>query len=88
MFTPSGSSSDRTIPAYPIDACQCMGSMDSGGVPYGSSGSLPYGPDRNDYRRNFDMSSHLYGSPPYGRSVAGGLHQIPSSSCAPCPPGL
>eukprot|EP00971_Amphidinium_carterae_P234181 4646689-Amphidinium_carterae.1 len=34
------------------------------------------------------MSHQLYGSPSYGRSVAGGLHQVPSSSFAPCPPGL
>eukprot|EP00971_Amphidinium_carterae_P185630 3685861-Amphidinium_carterae.1 len=34
------------------------------------------------------MSPQLYGSPPYGRSVAGGFHQVPSSTFAPCPPGL
>eukprot|EP00971_Amphidinium_carterae_P290508 5767848-Amphidinium_carterae.1 len=62
--------------------------MASAVLPCGSGGSLPYGPDRNDYVRNFDMSHQLYGSPPYGRSVAGGLHQVPSSSFAPCPPGL
>eukprot|EP00971_Amphidinium_carterae_P044985 884717-Amphidinium_carterae.1 len=34
------------------------------------------------------MSSMLYGSPPYGRSVAGVLQQVPSSTFTPCPPGL
>eukprot|EP00971_Amphidinium_carterae_P324995 6455056-Amphidinium_carterae.1 len=107
MTTPSGSSSDRTIPADPVDAslsrdasstaCQFMGSTASVGIPCGSCGSFLYGPERNDYGRDFDMSSQVYGFPSCGPPNAGCLHQVPSASTGnlsgninptPCPPGL
>eukprot|EP00971_Amphidinium_carterae_P011819 232887-Amphidinium_carterae.1 len=71
-----------------------MGSSTNVGGSCGSYGSMPYGPDRNAYRRDFDLGPQLYGryDPPNAgfvpqvRSVLAG--NLPGSgNTANCPPG-
>eukprot|EP00971_Amphidinium_carterae_P107060 2120708-Amphidinium_carterae.1 len=65
-----------------------MGSSTNVGGSCGSYGSLPYGPDRSDYRRNFDLGSQLYGSPACAPSHVDWLRSVHSANFTPCPPGL